>query len=270
MEVIETGLLATHYTDHQALFFLEEGIFVDAQTASPLLSFGKTVHSLDLVVERAYLSDSTLMLRCQSSLPLDQIVENGFDIHNPKALLTFPDEKIQHLVLRAAQWLAWDEKLQYCSKCGGKVQKGREATEKRCNTCNLSFFPKFSPAVMVLIQRDREVLLARSAHFKPGIYSALAGFVDMGETAEEAAHREVKEEVGLEISNLEYFGTQSWPFPDVFMIAFKAKYVRGEINIDVNELEDARWFDVKNLPELPSYASISRRLIESFIAAEME
>src|ERR1700722_8943106 len=110
---------------------------------------------------------------------------------------------------------------------------------------------------MVLIQKGNEILLGRSAHFKPGVYSALAGFIDIGETAEMAAHREVKEEVGLEITELEYFGSQSWPFPDSFMLAFKAKYLRGEINIDTKELEDARWFNLNNLPAIPPHPSIS-------------
>lgn len=117
---------------------------------------------------------------------------------------------------------------------------------------------------MVLIQRNHQVLLARSAHFKPGIYSAIAGFIDIGESAEEAVYREVKEEVGIEISKLEYFGSQSWPFPNSFMIAFKAHYLSGELSINPNEIEDAKWFDIDDLPAIPSYPSISRKLIDSW------
>jgi len=269
MQAIDSTRLESTYSAYRALFFMDDGLLVETQTSSPILSFGETVERLDLAVKVAFLYDTTLVVKCQSPLLLDQTLRQGFDVRDERIVLaSIADEELRHLILRALQWLSWDEKLQYCSTCGAKLQKLSETTEKTCGVCALSFFPKFSPAVMVLIQRDNEILLARSPHFKPGFYSALAGFVDMGETAEEAAHREVKEEVGLEISNLEYFGTQSWPFPDSFMIAFKAKYVRGEINIDRNELEDAHWFTINNLPELPSYASISRRLIDSVLPSD--
>ncbi|WP_331255179.1 NAD(+) diphosphatase [Candidatus Bealeia paramacronuclearis] len=194
------------------------------------------------------------------------MMKKGFHIESPKSfLISLQNEKIQQCILRAVHWLTWDSKLQHCSKCGTKIQKVFESTEKKCDSCKHSFYPKLSPAVMVLIQRENEVLLGRSAHFKPGVYSALAGFIDIGETAEQAAHREVKEEVGVEIGELEYFGTQSWPFPDSFMIAFKAQYLRGAIQIDANEIQDAQWFDLNNLPALPSHSSISRKLIESVL-----
>lgn len=266
MQVIETTQLESTYSDYRALFFTEAGLIVDSQTSILLIPFEKTVEQLSLAVKAVYLHDSTLVVKCESALTPDQMLETGFDVRNEKDVLASMEEEwLRPLILRALQWLAWDDKVQYCSKCTARLQKVLETTEKKCILCELSFFPKFSPAVMVLIQRENEILLARSTHFKSGFYSALAGFVEIGETAELAVHREVKEEVGLDISDLEYFGTQSWPFPDSFMIAFKAKYLRGEINIDVNEIEDARWFNINDLPELPPYASISRRLIDSVI-----
>jgi len=266
MILLEPEHLESIYSDHQALFFTEEGVLMEAHAASPYLPFESTRHRLNLTPTFVYLYNSVLIVKCQRIDSPEHLLEQGFHLYDERALLVaLEDQDTRYLVLKALQWLAWDEKLQYCSKCGQKVQRGPESIEKRCHTCNLSFFPKFSPAVMVLIQRDDEVLLARSAHFKPGFYSALAGFVEMGETAELAAHREVKEEVGLDIAELEYFGTQSWPFPDSFMIAFKAKYLRGDLHIDTHELEDARWFNLNNLPDLPSHASISRKLIESCV-----
>lgn len=266
MILLEPEQLNSTYADHQALFFTEEGILMEAQASSPFLPFERTRQCLNVTPTFVYLYNSVLIVKCQRIGSLEHLLERGFHLYDERTLLvSLEDQDTRYLVLKALQWLAWDEKLQYCSKCGQKVQRGPESIEKRCYTCNLSFFPKFSPAVMVLIQRDDEILLARSAHFKPGFYSALAGFVEMGETAEQAAHREVKEEVDLEISDLEYFGTQSWPFPDSFMIAFKAKYLRGDLHIDTHELEDARWFKINNLPDLPSHASISRQLIESCV-----
>ena len=118
---------------------------------------------------------------------------------------------------------------------------------------------------LVTNAKENKILLARSPHFRKGMYSALAGFVDIGETAECAAHREVQEEVGLKIKSLKYFGSQSWPFPSSFMIAFTAEYLSGEIIIDPNEIEDAKWFDAHNITNLPDMPSISRRLIDSIL-----
>jgi NAD+ diphosphatase len=135
-----------------------------------------------------------------------------------------------------------------------------------CDQCGLNSYPRISPAVMVLVRRDNELLLARSPHFKPGVFSALAGFVEAGETLEQCAMREVKEEVGIEISHLRYFSSQSWPFPNSLMVAFFAEYAGGELTPDPNEIEAADWFTLDALPRLPDPVSIARRLIEGAIA----
>ena len=119
---------------------------------------------------------------------------------------------------------------------------------------------------MALIRREQEFLLARSAHFPPGMYSALAGFTEPGETLEQTLVREVREEVSLEVKNIRYFASQPWPFPHSLMIAFHVDYASGEITPDPNEIEAADWFSADRLPEaLPSTISISRRLIDSML-----
>ncbi|MBX9621501.1 MAG: NAD(+) diphosphatase [Alphaproteobacteria bacterium] len=269
MKLLTKDILSKNYAEHFALFFTDDGIIVNSQTSSPILRFAETVNQLKLVVNEAYLDDSSLIINCRSTLTPDQMLTERAYINNVKSFLAATNDTVLgQRILRALHWLTWDAKFQYCSKCGGKIQKVLETTEKKCGSCELSFFPNPFPAVMVLIQRENELLLARSAHFKPGIYSALAGFIDIGETAEQAVHREVREEVGVQITELKYFGSQSWPFPNSFMIAFKAEYLRGEIKIDGNEIEDARWFHLNKLPPLPPSSSVSRKLIESVVLKE--
>jgi NAD+ diphosphatase len=137
---------------------------------------------------------------------------------------------------------------------------------KECPQCGLIDFPRISPAVIVLVERDKKVLLARSSRFKDELYSVLAGFVDPGETLEEAVRREVKEEVNIEVSNIRYFGSQPWPFPDSLMIAFTAQYSGGEIHVDGTEILDTNWFDPDKLPTIPGKISIARALIDWFVS----
>jgi NAD+ diphosphatase len=132
-----------------------------------------------------------------------------------------------------------------------------------CPSCRLIAYPRISPAVMVLVERGNDLLLARSPHFKPGVFSALAGFVEPGETLEQCAVREVREEVGIEITNLRYFKSQPWPFPNSLMIAYFADYAGGTITPDPSEIEAADWFSREALPLLPDPVSIARQLIEA-------
>jgi NAD+ diphosphatase len=138
----------------------------------------------------------------------------------------------------------------------------------QCPTCALVAYPRISPAVMVLVRRGNDLLLARSPHFKPGVFSALAGFVEPGETLEQCAQREVLEEVNVQITNLRYFCSQSWPFPNSLMLAFFADYVSGEIQPDPREIEAAAWFSRDDLPRLPDSVSIARRLIDAACASD--
>ena len=129
-------------------------------------------------------------------------------------------------------------------------------------------FPRLSPAVIVLVQRGNQLLMARSRHFAPGVYSVLAGFVEPGETLEEAVEREVFEETGIRVKDIRYFGSQPWPFPHSLMIGFTARYAGGEIKINDEEIEDAGWYTADRLPGQPGKISIARQLIEWFVAKQ--
>ena len=113
---------------------------------------------------------------------------------------------------------------------------------------------------------DRELLLARSHRFVNGVYSALAGFVEPGETIEDCVRREVREEVGVEVDHISYFASQSWAFPHSLMIAYTAEYAGGDMRPSDEEIADAQWFSVDALPALPNSVSIARRLIDATVA----
>lgn len=164
---------------------------------------------------------------------------------------------------RAAQLLDWQQHHRFCGRCGtATVMKAGEHA-MQCPGCGLVTYPRISPAIMVLVRDGDKLLLARSPHFKPGVFSALAGFVEPGETLEECAIREVREEVGVEIARLRYFHSQPWPFPNSLMIAFFADYAGGTLTPDQHEIEAADWFALDALPLLPEPISIARRLIDA-------
>jgi NAD+ diphosphatase len=166
---------------------------------------------------------------------------------------------------RALQIVDWDRTHKFCGRCGSKTRIHLTERAKECPQCGLLHFPRLAPAIIVLIQRDREVLLARGRRFESPMYSTLAGFVEPGETLEQAVVREVKEESGITVKDIRYFGSQPWPFPHSLMIGFTANYASGEITLNDGENVDVRWFTADNLPQLPDKMSIARKLIDSFL-----
>ena len=164
---------------------------------------------------------------------------------------------------RATQLLDWQANHRFCGKCGTPTALKSDELAMACPACGLLAYPRISPAVMVLVRDGDKLLLGRSPRFKPGVFSALAGFVEPGETLEECAAREVREEVGVEITNLRYFHSQPWPFPNSLMVAFFADYAGGTITLDPVEIEAAAWFTPDDLPILPEPISISRQLIDA-------
>ena len=170
------------------------------------------------------------------------------------------------IAMRGMQLLEWERTHRFCGACGTSTERVPSERALRCSACGLSVYPRICPAMMVLITRGRQLLLARGVNFPPGRYSALAGFLEAGESIEDAIHREVREEVGVEVHDLRYFASQSWPFPNSLMIAFTAEWKSGAIEADASEIADAQWFDIDALPEMPPpRVSISRALIDSTI-----
>lgn len=170
---------------------------------------------------------------------------------------------------RAVQIIDWDRTHKYCSRCGAENALMPAERAKRCPACGLVTYPRLSPAVIVRVtrqgERGSEILLARGPRHPPGFYSVLAGFVEPGETLETAVHREIREEVGLTVKNVCYFGSQPWPFPNSLMIAYTAEYAGGELRLEEEEIEDAQWFTADTLPGIPPAMSISRSLIDDFV-----
>jgi len=166
----------------------------------------------------------------------------------------------------ARQIRYWEKVSSHCSCCGNAaMERIFPSWGKRCAGCGHEHYPHIHPCIIVLIKRGEEFLLARKPEWVAGRYSLVAGFVDFGESLEECVVREVFEETGIKVSDIRYVGSQNWPFPSQLMAGFVAKYQGGVIDVDGDELEDARWFSRENLPEsLPASRSIARWIIDRF------
>jgi NAD+ diphosphatase len=165
----------------------------------------------------------------------------------------------------ALQRFHWQRFSRFCSRCGATMEPIAATHGLRCSSCHAEHFPHIHPCVIVLVRRGDQFLLGRKAQWPAGRYSLVAGFLDMGESLEECVVREVREETGIEVRNIRYVGSQNWPFPSQLMAGFVADWAGGEISVDGEELEDARWFSLKELPaSLPARRSIARWIIERF------
>jgi NAD+ diphosphatase len=166
---------------------------------------------------------------------------------------------------RAVQLATFALTHRFCGRCGRPTRHVPGEHSVRCDFDELSFYPRIAPAIIVLVRRGEQALLGRSARFTSGMYSTLAGFVEPGESLEQTLAREVREEAGVEVTNIRYFGSQPWPFPHSLMVGFVADHAGGDIGVDGVEIVDARWFSVDDLPSIPPRPSIARKLIDAWV-----
>jgi len=166
---------------------------------------------------------------------------------------------------KCAELLYWNRNTRYCGVCGGLMHFETEIS-KRCEMCGKEIWPQLATAVIVLIHRGEEVLLVRARNFRHDFYGLVAGFVETGETLEEAVAREAMEETGIRIRNIRYFASQPWPYPCGLMVGFNADYESGELHLQLSELTQGGWFRRDNLPTIPEKLSIARRLLDNWLA----
>lgn len=170
-----------------------------------------------------------------------------------------------YLAGRAVQLIEWLNNHAFCGRCGSKTNEDEFDRATSCPDCGLVSYPRISPSIIVLVRKQKQALLARNKAWPNGMYSTLAGFVEPGESIEQTVHREVREEVGIEVTNLRYLGSQSWPFPNSLMLGFHADYHSGEFEYADGEIAEARWFEADDLPNIPGRTAISRWLIDEFV-----
>ena len=217
------------------------------------------------IEQKQYFGYINTYLCYYSEVSFDAEPPAGMQFLGLRSLYELLEENLLWIAGRAFQLLNWDRTSHYCGRCGTPTKVNPKERTKYCPNCNLLNFPRISPAIIVGVLKENQLLLANGTRFPSSLYSILAGFVEPGETLEECIKREVKEEVGIDVKNIRYFGSQAWPFPDSLMIGFIAEYDQGEIRIDKTEINDAKWFTKNNLPPVPSKISIARKIIDWFV-----
>ena len=200
------------------------------------------------------------------AVELEAFPENftGVRVCQIREFLFIQPESYQNALCRARGLLSWLNAHRFCGRCGGKLEPSTHDSGLNCPACRGVYYPQLAPAVIVAITRNggKELLLAHNRNFSGQVYSLIAGFVEAGETVENALCREVYEECGIRVKNLQYVTSQVWPFPNSLMLAFTAEYESGNALADGEELSDLGWFTRDDHPELPAPGSVARKVID--------
>lgn len=239
----------------------EEGVVICDQLELDGLDVA-AIYPLNLVENGNY----KLAILTSEKLPRDLQTEDLVGLRRMLGLIGNEDQYV--MLSSAAQIATWHASFKFCPRCATTLDTHVAEFAKVCPGCGHHQYPRISPCIIVLVRKDDRCLLAHAAKFSSGRYSTLAGFIEAGESAESAVIREVQEEVGITVKNVEYCFSQSWPFPHSFMLGFFAEYASGHIRPDGIEILDADWFSVDDLPDLPPKFTIARRLIDKFLLAQ--
>lgn len=252
-------------SDDSLLFIFHEGrILVSEEPQLPVLPEG---HPQQFCADGFYSYIGIFSGRAAYLVVPGQrsVTPAGFYAESLRKLLHMVDEPVFCLASRASQIASWYLNHRYCCRCGGPTSVPAVGHGMACRRCSHTQYPRITPCVIVLITRGEEALLARAARFPAGFYSCLAGFLEAGESAEQAVVREVYEETGIRIANLVYHASQSWPFPHALMLGFHAQWAAGDIRVDGEEILDAHWYHFSKLPMIPPKGSIARALIDTWV-----
>lgn len=252
--------------DSHAYIVRDQKVLVDLKGAGPAIPRADAVAVLGLDASSGYLIGTQDGAACYAfPVPAGTQAPEGMSFTGLRRSFGVLGPEDYAMAVKAMGILNWDRTCRFCSACGSKATRLADVFAKQCDACGFTMFPKISPAVIVAVERGSTLLLARASRFAENLYSVLAGFTEPGESLEDTVRREIREEVGIEVKNIRYFGSQPWPYPDSLMIGFTAEWASGEIAVDDDEISDARWFTVEDMPLIPDKVSIARALIDEFI-----
>lgn len=202
---------------------------------------------------------------CFSAETITKQTPDGYQLFPLRAIYDRVPEDLFFIAGRAFQIVEWDRTHQFCGRCGAPMAYGVGEHLKLCPECDNRCYPRISPAVIVAVTKGDKLLLAHNRRHPKGWYTVLAGFVEAGETFEETISREIREEVGIEVKNIRYFGSQPWAFPNSLMIGFTCEWASGDFVFDDDDIEIADWYSADNLPPHPNPPSIAAHLIQDFV-----
>ena len=253
-----------------AEYFIPSGIFrsPDADEHGILIATGggtAVIAESTVPPEAVYIGE--LSGNSCFSLPLDLFPGNGEPMPMRELMGTLP-LPLRQALCRAGTICHWTGLHRFCGVCGKKLIAGTNDESLLCPECSAIYFPQIAPAIIVAVERDGKLLLAKNARNRNGMFGLVAGFVGAGESLEDAVRRELAEEVGIEVDNIRYQGSQPWPFPNSLMVGFSARWQSGTVTPDGQEIVEAGFFAPSEFPLIPGHGSIARKLIDKFLAGQ--